>query len=176
MLVLIVRLRAGVSLSGRSCVLQLAERRRHDARVSSRQCVIRISETHNSQDTCARFRQECKILHLVFLRKINSKEKCKMAESLYRKITNPVGNWRLRALRLQFFPHSGFGAHNQAKGAKSGRFPRAPQAGVAVPDGPACTSQPPCIMPPRLVPHDRRIAHCLPFPKSSPLRRSCRSA
>ena len=49
MLVLIVRLRAGVSLSGRSCVLQLAERRRHDARVSSRQCVIRISETHKTR-------------------------------------------------------------------------------------------------------------------------------
>ena len=41
---------------------------------------------------------------------------------------------------------SSFGAHNRAKGAKSGRPPRAPQAGVAVPDGPACTSQPPCIM------------------------------
>lgn len=87
-LVLIVRLRAGVSLSGRSCVLQLAERRRHDARVSSRQSVC-DSDLRDTQDTCARFRQECKILHLVFLRKINSKEKCKMAESLYRKITNP---------------------------------------------------------------------------------------
>eukprot|EP00966_Prymnesium_polylepis_P084290 1951192-Prymnesium_polylepis.1 len=28
-------------------------------------------------------------------------------------------------------------SHNRAKAAKSGRPPRAPQAGVAVPDGPA---------------------------------------
>eukprot|EP00966_Prymnesium_polylepis_P064634 1498831-Prymnesium_polylepis.1 len=39
-------------------------------------------------------------------------------------------------------------AHNRAKGGKSGRPPRAPQAVVAVPDGPACISPPPCIMPP----------------------------
>eukprot|EP00966_Prymnesium_polylepis_P210578 4876102-Prymnesium_polylepis.1 len=34
----------------------------------------------------------------------------------------------------------------RAKAANSGRPPRAPQAGVAVSDGPACTSPPPCIM------------------------------
>eukprot|EP00966_Prymnesium_polylepis_P037268 865167-Prymnesium_polylepis.1 len=40
------------------------------------------------------------------------------------------------------------GAHDKAKGGKNGRPPRTPQAGVAVPDGQACTSPPPCIMPP----------------------------
>eukprot|EP00966_Prymnesium_polylepis_P314044 7257105-Prymnesium_polylepis.1 len=45
-----------------------------------------------------------------------------------------------------------------------GRPPRAPQAGVSVPDGPACTSPPPCIMPPRFLPHERRNPHCPPSP------------
>eukprot|EP00966_Prymnesium_polylepis_P128674 2976016-Prymnesium_polylepis.1 len=43
------------------------------------------------------------------------------------------------------------------KRSKSGRPPRAPQAGVVVPDGPACTYPPPYIMPPCLLPHERRI-------------------
>ena len=38
---------------------------------------------------------------------------------------------------------------------KSGRPPRAPQAGVVVPDGPACTSPPPCIMLACLARHER---------------------
>eukprot|EP00966_Prymnesium_polylepis_P141064 3257315-Prymnesium_polylepis.1 len=54
------------------------------------------------------------------------------------------------------------GVHNRAKAAKSGRPPRAPQAGVAVPNGPACTSPPPCIMLARLVPHECRIPRCPP--------------
>eukprot|EP00966_Prymnesium_polylepis_P309340 7148315-Prymnesium_polylepis.1 len=83
--------------------------------------------------------------------------------------------------RLQFFSHAartiGLSTAYRAKGAKSGRPPHAPKAGVAVPGGPACASQPPCIMPPRFPPHERRIPHCPPSStlKFSPSRRSCRS-
>eukprot|EP00966_Prymnesium_polylepis_P114293 2640847-Prymnesium_polylepis.1 len=64
--------------------------------------------------------------------------------------------------RLQFFPHSA--RTDRAKGVKSGRVPRAPQAGVAVPDGPACKSPPPCVMLALLARHERRIPHCPPSP------------
>ena len=43
---------------------------------------------------------------------------------------------------------------------------------MAVPDGPACTSPPPFIMPPRLLPHERRNPHCPPSP--SPAHRADR--
>eukprot|EP00966_Prymnesium_polylepis_P179190 4148488-Prymnesium_polylepis.1 len=67
--------------------------------------------------------------------------------------------------RLHFFSHAArtIGQKEQ----KVGRPPRAPQAGVAVPDGPACTSPSTCIMLARLPPpppHERRIPHCPPSP------------
>eukprot|EP00966_Prymnesium_polylepis_P317232 7329127-Prymnesium_polylepis.1 len=57
--------------------------------------------------------------------------------------------------------------------AKSGRPPHAPQAGVAVPDGPVCTSPPPYITLARLNPHERRIPNCPPSP--SPAHRADRA-
>eukprot|EP00966_Prymnesium_polylepis_P171060 3953993-Prymnesium_polylepis.2 len=57
--------------------------------------------------------------------------------------------------RLQFFPHAARTIGQKRKGAKSGRPPSAPQAEVAVPDGPTCTSPPPCIMLARLARHER---------------------